>query len=72
VTGAVVWLSGQWFQWRHAVPVDTPVMVLGEGRQVRFGLCGLATVPRPSHWPRCPVCAARASGAPDRGIRGNG
>jgi len=70
VTGAVTWMPGQWFEWRHAVPVDAPAVVLPDGRTVRFGLCGLATVPRRSHWRRCPVCAARASGAqPDRRTR---
>lgn len=33
---------------------DAPEVTLSNGRVVRFGVCGLATVPRPSHWLRCP------------------
>ena len=54
--GPLLWLPSQWWPYRHAVPVGAPEVTLPNGVMVRYGLCGLATVARKTHWPRCPVC----------------
>jgi hypothetical protein len=58
--GPLSWLPGQWWPYRHAVSNGAPTETLSNGVTVRFGLCGLATVARRSHWPRCPVCLHRS------------